>query len=104
MDWIKGLTDEQLRGIIVRLEREIRNFDGRLRRRQAAMERIGSFSSSAPLYQRLASIRKRLEMQLRQAEKEAARRARTRAKGATCSLRAAIAGWFARSGRSAIPQ
>jgi hypothetical protein len=79
------MTDDGLRDDILRLERDIRDFDARASRQRTALDRERGCPICDPLYRRLTSIRGHLQDQLRQAREEQLRR-RTR-DGATESKR-----------------
>jgi hypothetical protein len=91
-------SDARLRDEMVRLQKDIHDFESRAHRQKALLEAEGRFSSSEPLYQRHTSIRQHLQSQLRDAEEEIDRRERVRARSPKFSLRGAVASWFGAPG------
>jgi hypothetical protein len=86
------MNDQELKGHIVRLKRDVHDFSGRATHVAAAVRFEGRDVLSDPLYQRYSSIREYLGKQLLDAEREDQRRREARASERSLSLGAALSG------------
>jgi hypothetical protein len=89
---LQALNDRQLEEEMQRLRRDAESFRVRAAAAAAAAKRAGYDPLSDPLRQRLASIQRFMEIELKDAEKEVRRRAAAAHGGSNALMKSAIAG------------